>query len=65
MSGGNAGAHTIFSLVNQGGFDAGAQLGIAVPLGPTQRSPRGDRAARWKTDDETYRRLLEYLEAPN
>jgi hypothetical protein len=58
---GQIGVQTIFSLVHQGGVDAGAQLGVAhaIPIGaPT---PRGARAAVWKSRHETYRRLLDYL----
>ena len=59
--GGQIGVQTIVSMINQGGVDAGAQLGVvhAVPAG--QPSPRPAREIRWKTRHETYRRLLEYL----
>lgn len=60
--GGQIGVQTIVSIVHQGGFDAGAQLGVAHALPPAEASPRGARAAVWKTRHETYRRLLEYLE---
>ena len=56
------GAFSLATLINQGGFDAGAMLGVAVPLDPGQASPRGPRAARWKMRDETYRRLIEIVE---
>jgi hypothetical protein len=51
------------SIVHMGGFDAGAQLGIAKPLTPKQQNAnvKGKRVARWKTQHETYRRLLESL----
>jgi hypothetical protein len=54
---------TIFSIVNQGGFDAGAsaQLGVSHPLAAGAPSPRGPRGVIWKTRHETYRRLLDYL----
>jgi hypothetical protein len=52
---------TIFSIVHQGGVDAGAQLGVAHALEPGTPSPRGARGAVWKTRHETYRRLLDYL----
>ena len=55
------GVHSMPSIVHMGGFDAGAQLGIAVPLDPKKSNTRGKRAARWKAQHETYRRLLEYL----
>jgi len=58
---GQIGVQTIFSLVHQGGVDAGAQLGVAHPLAAGEPSPRGPRAATWKSRQETYRRLLEYV----
>jgi hypothetical protein len=58
---GQIGVQTIFSLVHQGGVDAGAQLGVAHPLAVGEPSPRGPRAATFKSRHETYRRLLEYV----
>ena len=58
---GQIGVQTVFSLVHQGGVDAGAQLGVAHALAPGAPSPRGARAATWKSRHETYRRLLEYV----
>jgi hypothetical protein len=58
---GQVGVQTIVSLVHQGGVDAGAQLGVAHPLAPGTPSPRGQRAATWKSRHETYRRLLDCL----
>lgn len=55
------GVHSLPSIVHMGGFDAGAQLGIAVPLDANKSETRGKRVARWKSQHETYRRLLEYL----
>jgi hypothetical protein len=55
------GVHSVPSIVNMGGFDAGAQQGIAVILSPDKSGVRGLRAARWKSRHETYRRLLEYV----
>jgi hypothetical protein len=60
--GGQIGSQTIFSLFNQGGFAMGAQMGISHPLAAHTPSPRGSRAVAWKTQHETYRRLLEYTE---
>lgn len=59
---GQIGVQTVFSIVHQGGFDAGAQMGAATALSAGAVSPRGPRAALWKTRHETYRRLLEYLD---
>jgi len=58
---GQIGVQTIFSLIHQGGVDAGAQLGVAHPLADGEASPRGARGATWKSRHETYRRLLEYV----
>lgn len=55
------GVHSMPSIVHMGGFNAGAQLGIVHPLDPSQADVRGRRVARWKTQHETYRRLLDYL----
>jgi hypothetical protein len=60
-TGDGVGVRSLPSIVNMGGFDAGAQLGVAISLAADQPSPRGTRAAKWKTEDETYRRLLEHL----
>jgi hypothetical protein len=56
---GQVGVHTVFSIVHQGGFDAGAQMGASRALAADTPSPRGPRAALWKTRHETWRRLLE------
>ncbi len=57
-----AGVHSMPSIVHMGGFDAGAQLGIVHPLTPKESNTQGKRVARWKTQHETYRRLLDYLD---
>lgn len=62
--GGQIGVQTMFSLFNQGGFAMGAQMGISHPLASHTPSPCGPRAAAWKTQHESYRRLLEYTEKP-
>lgn len=56
------GAYTLVTLTNQGGFDAGAMMGVAFALPSGAPSPRPARAIRWKTRDETYRRLVEAVE---
>jgi len=56
------GTYSLVTLTNQGGFDAGAMMGVAHTLKPGAASPRGPRAARWKQKDETYRRLVEAAE---
>jgi len=55
------GVHSMPSIVHMGGFDAGAQLGIAHPLTADNHDIHARRTARWKQQHETYRRLLEYL----
>jgi hypothetical protein len=57
-----SGVHTMVSMVNMGGFDAGAQLGVVHALPAGAPSPRPARAVKFKTEDETYRRLLEYVD---
>ncbi|MGD9857736.1 MAG: hypothetical protein AB7U20_22565, partial [Planctomycetaceae bacterium] len=52
---------SIPSIVHSGGFDAGAQMGVAHPLDPADKDLPGQRVARWKSLDESYRRLLEHL----
>ena len=59
---GRSGVHAIPSLVNSGGIDSGAQLGIVHTLAAGEPSPHPARTVKWKTSDETYRRLVEFLE---
>jgi hypothetical protein len=56
------GVHSVASIVHSGGFDAGAQAGLAFPAPPDAGNFRGQRDATWKSTHETYRRLLEYLD---
>jgi hypothetical protein len=55
------GVQSVPSIVHMGGFDAGAQPGIARPLESKDAGVRGARVARWKSNHETYRRMLEQL----
>lgn len=59
---GQSGVHTIPSLVNSGGIDSGAQLGIVHTLPANAPSPHPARTVKWKKSDETYRRLVEFVE---
>ncbi|HVX11152.1 MAG TPA: hypothetical protein VHC22_08230 [Pirellulales bacterium] len=59
---GQAGVQTIGSLINTASVDSGAALGVAHPLAAGAPSPHPARTVKWKTTEETYRRLLEYLE---
>lgn len=49
------------SITHSGGFDAGAQMGISRPLDAKLGNVRGKRVARYKSRQESYRRLLEHL----
>ena len=55
------GVRSVVSIVHMGGFNAGAQLGIAHTLKPSEKELRGKRVAKWKSRHESYRRLLEHL----
>jgi len=55
------GVASIPSIIHSGGFDAGAQMGVARALNPDQIGDRGRRVARYKSRHESYRRLLDYL----
>ncbi|MCA9078273.1 MAG: hypothetical protein KDA93_24810 [Planctomycetaceae bacterium] len=55
------GVVSIPSIIHSGGFDAGAQMGIARPLEADDTDVRGLRVARFKSRHETYRRLLDHL----
>ncbi|WP_157606239.1 hypothetical protein [Schlesneria paludicola] len=59
---GRSGVFAIPSLINSGGIDSGAQLGVVHPLAVGQPSPHPARTVKWKTADETYRRLVEFVE---
>lgn len=56
------GVASIPSIVHSGGFDSGAMMGVAHPLDPPHSNLPAQRVARYKQRDETFRRLLEYLE---
>lgn len=56
------GVRSLPSIVHMGGFSAGAQLGIVHALDPSKSAVHGRRVARWKTQHETYRELLEHLD---
>ena len=55
------GVASIPTLINSGGFGAGAQMGISQAIKPEEIGNRGKRVTRYKSRHETYRRLLEYL----
>jgi hypothetical protein len=59
---GQAGVQMIGSLVNTASIDSGAALGVSHTLPAGASSPHPARTVKWKTAEETYRRLVEYLE---
>jgi hypothetical protein len=59
---GQTGIQMIGSMVNTASIDTGAALGVSHTLPAGARSPHPARTVKWKTADETYRRLLESLE---
>jgi hypothetical protein len=56
------GVASIPSIIHSGGFDAGAQMGVARVLELSQSNIRAQRVARYKSRHESFRRLQEYLE---
>jgi hypothetical protein len=59
---GQAGVQMIGSVVNTASIDSGAALGVSHTLPQGAPSPHPARTVKWKTADETYRRLVEFLE---
>jgi hypothetical protein len=59
---GQAGIQMIGSVVNTASVDSGAALGVSHTLPAGAPSPHPARTVKWKTTEETYRRLLEFLE---
>ncbi len=57
-----AGVQTIGSLVNSASVDSGAALGVSHTLPAGAPSPHPARTVKWKTAEETYRRLVEFVE---
>lgn len=55
------GVASIPSIINSGGFDSGAQMGVVHPLGPNESDVTGKRVAKYKARHESFRRLLEHL----
>ncbi len=59
---GQSGIQMIGSLVNTASIDSGAALGVSHTLPAGAPSPHPARTVKWKTADETYRRLVELIE---
>jgi hypothetical protein len=55
------GVQTIGSLVNTASVDSGAALGVSHTLPAGAPSPHPARTVKWKTAEETYRRLVEFV----
>lgn len=58
---GQAGIQTIGSMLNTASIDSGAAMGVSHTLPAGTPSPHPARTIKWKSSEETYRRLLEYL----
>jgi len=59
---GQAGVQMIGSVINSASIDSGAALGVSHPLATGTPSPHPARTVKWKTAEETYRRLVEFVE---
>lgn len=59
---GRAGIQMVGSMVNTASVDSGAALGVSHTLPVGGLSPHPARTVKWKTTEETYRRLLEFLD---
>jgi hypothetical protein len=59
---GQAGIQMIGSAINTASVDSGAALGVSHTLPAGAPSPHPARTVKWKSTEETYRRLLEFLE---
>jgi hypothetical protein len=56
------GRQSIGSMVNTASIDSGAALGVSHTLPAGAPSPHPARTVKWKSADESYRRLVELLE---
>jgi hypothetical protein len=59
---GQTGVQMIGSFINTASVDSGAAMGVSHTLPAGAPSPHPARTVKWKTAEETYRRLLEFLE---
>lgn len=59
---GQSGVQMIGSMVNTASIDSGAALGVSHALPAGAPSPHPARTVKWKSAEETYRRLVELLE---
>lgn len=58
---GQTGVQMIGSVINTASIDTGAALGVSHTLPAGAPSPHPARTVKWKTAEETYRRLVEFL----
>jgi hypothetical protein len=59
---GQTGVQMIGSVINTASIDSGAALGVSHTLPASAPSPHPARTVKWKTAEETYRRLVDFLE---
>jgi hypothetical protein len=59
---GQTGIQMIGSVVNTASIDSGAALGVSHTLPAGTPSPHPARTVKWKSAEESYRRLVEFLE---
>jgi hypothetical protein len=59
---GQTGVQLIGSMVNTASIDSGAALGVSHALPAGAPSPHPARTVKWKSTEESYRRLVELLE---
>jgi hypothetical protein len=59
---GQTGVQMIGSVVNTASIDSGAAMGVSHTLPAGAPSPHPARTVKWKTAEENYRRLVEFLE---
>ena len=59
---GQSGVQMIGSMINTASIDSGAAMGVSHVLPANTPSPHPARTVKWKTAEESYRRLVEYLE---
>jgi hypothetical protein len=59
---GQTGVQMLGSVINTASIDSGAAMGVSHTLPVGAVSPHPARTVKWKSAEETYRRLLEFLE---
>lgn len=59
---GQTGVQMIGSVINTASIDSGAAMGVSHTLPTGAPSPHPARTVKWKSAEETYRRLVEFVE---